>query len=506
MKLSLYHKLSLSLLVVFIVIISVFFIWAKHLEKTTRYGSEQHLHLSLAANLASDNPLLQEGVYDHQALKNLFHTLMILGPAFEFYFVDPNGDILTHSIIPSLIKRDRIDLEPLIKLTQNQVRLPIYGDDPQHKSRQKIFSAAPVFNGSKLRGYLYIIVAGERYESAYNYINSDRKSEFSVVIIVGALLFLFIVMLGIFYSFTRPLRRLNCDIQKLKKAGFDKTRLNLTYWKSNSSNEVHQLGIALEEMVNQINNQLNLLQQNDVQRRELLADISHDLRTPLSSLQGYIEMLAYKGDELTPQVRKKYNNTVLKNSLQLKLLIDQIFELAHLEGGQVSLNFEAFNLAELLYDVIAKFSLEASTKNIKILVKPSSSYTQVNSDIAKLERVLSNLLENAIRHTSDNGQIVFTIEEFNDDQCRLVITDNGTGIKAEELCYIFNTRYRASNAIQDKNKHTGLGLAITKKLLDLLKSDVNVQSTLGKGTAFSFNLIRVAPHMDSLSLQDNITS
>jgi len=490
-KLSLYHRLSLSLLVVFIVIISVFFVWAEHLEQTTRYESEQNLHLSLAANLARDNPLLQEGAYDHQALKNLFHTLMVLGPAFEFYFVDANGVILTHSISPTLIKRDRIDLTPLIQLTQNKVSLPIYGDDPQHLDRKKIFSAAPVFSGSKLSGYLYVIVAGERYESAYNRLESARQAELSMVLLVGALLFLFIVMLGIFYYFTRPLRRLNRDIQQLKAVGFDKSQLNLVPWMSNSSNEVHQLGSAFEEMVNQINGQLTLLQQSDVQRRELLADISHDLRTPLSSLQGYLEMIAHKGEKLTAQEREKYINTVLKNTLQLKLLIDQIFELAHLEGGQVSLNFEAFNLAELLYDVMAKFNLEASAKNINMSVVPSSSYTQVHSDIAKLERVLSNLLENAIRHTSDNGKIVFAIEEFNDNQCRLTITDNGTGIKAEELSYIFDTRYRASNAVQDKNKHTGLGLAITKKLLELLKSDIKVKSTLGEGTSFSFNLRRI---------------
>ncbi|ARD45483.1 HAMP domain-containing sensor histidine kinase [Colwellia sp. PAMC 21821] len=493
MKFSLYHRLSLSLLVVFIVIISVFFVWAEHLEQTTRYESEQHLHLSLAASLARDNPLLQKGAYDHQALKNLFHTLMVLGPAFEFYFVDPNGVILTHSITPSLIKRDRIDLKPLMQLTQNQASLPIYGDDPQHDSRQKIFSAAPVFNGSELIGYLYVIVTGERYESAYNRLDSDRQAELSMVMLVGALVFLFIVMLGIFYYFTRPLRCLIRDIQLLKNAGFDKSSLKLTPWMPNSSNEVHQLGIAFEEMVNQINGQLNLLQQSDVQRRELLADISHDLRTPLSSLQGYIEMIAHKGNELTAQAREKHINTVLKNTLQLKLLIDQIFELTHLEGGQVTLNFETFNLAELLYDIMAKFNLQTSAKNIDISVKPSSSYTQVYSDIAKLERVISNLLENAIRHTSENGQIDLIIEELNDNQCRLTIKDNGTGIKADELSYIFDTRYRASNAIQDKNKHTGLGLAITKKLLELLKSDIKVQSTLGEGTAFSFNLRRVIP-------------
>ena len=84
------------------------------------------------------------------------------------------------------------------------------------------------------------------------------------------------------------------------------------------------------------------------------------------------------------------------------------------------------------------------------------------------------------------------ITEINLNQCQLTITDTGTGIKEEELLYIFDTRYRGSNAVQDKEKHTGLGLAITKKLLELLKSDIKVTSTLGEGTTFSFNLRKIS--------------
>jgi signal transduction histidine kinase len=492
MKLSLYHRLSLSLLVVFITIISVFYLWAQQLEQKTRYESEQNLHLSLAANLARDNPLLQQGVYDHQALKNLFHTLMIMGPAFEFYFVDTNGNILTHSIAPSLIKRNRIDLLPLTQLTQNQAPLPIYGDDPQHHSRKKIFSAAPVFNGSTLQGYLYVIVAGERYESAFNRLQSTRNTELSIMLMLGAMVFLFVVMLGIFAYFTRPLRLLSKDIKALQAVGFDKSKVELAHWMPNSRNEVHQLGTAFEQMVKQINQQFSMLQKSDVQRRELLADISHDLRTPLSSLQGYIETLALKSNNASEEQRQQFVETALKNARQLKALIDQIFELAHLEGGQVSLSLETFNLAELLYDVAAKFSLQTTAKNIQISIVPECSYTQIHSDIGKLERVLSNLLENAIRHTPAKGVITLSIGELNNNQCQLTITDTGTGIKEEELLYIFDTRYRASNAIQDKEKHTGLGLAITKKLLELLKTDIKVTSTLGEGTSFSFNLRKVS--------------
>jgi len=490
-KFSLYQRLSLSLLLVFIAIISVFYFWAQDLESKARYESEQHLHLSLAANLARDNPLLQQGVYDHKALKNLFHTLMVLGPAFEFYFLDPKGNVLTHSIAPSLIKRHQVDITPLIQLTQNIASLPIYGDDPQHRVRKKIFSAAPVFNGAKLQGYLYVIVAGELYESAFNRLKSDRNIEISMVLMGAAIIFLFIMMLGLFAYFTRPLRRLSLDIKALKAVGFDTSKVTLTHWMDNSSNEVHQLGRVFEQMVDQINGQLTQLEQSDVYRRELLADISHDLRTPLSSLQGYIETLSIKGDDISDEQRQQYTNTALKNSFQLKKLIDQIFELAHLEGGQVSLNLETFNLAELLYDVMAKFTLKLQNKNILMSIKPEVTNVLVHSDIGKLERVLSNIIDNAIRHTAQGEMIILEIQESDQEQCKVSIIDNGTGIKAEELSYIFDTRYRASNATQGSEKHTGLGLAITKRLLEILNTDIRVKSVLGEGTTFSFNLRKV---------------
>ena len=161
-------------------------------------------------------------------------------------------------------------------------------------TRKKIFSAAPVFNGSNLQGYLYVIVAGERYESVFNRLQSSRQAELSIMAMCGAMLFLFVVMLGIFAYFTRPLRRLSKDIKALQAVGFDKSKVNLAKWMPNSRNEVHQLGEAFEQMVKQINQQFDMLQKNDEHRRELLAEISHDLRTPLSSLQGYIETIELK--------------------------------------------------------------------------------------------------------------------------------------------------------------------------------------------------------------------
>lgn len=120
MKISLYQRLALALAVLFIAVGGVFFWWSHNLEQLSRNEAEQRLHISLAKHLAADNPLLKQGVYDHQALKNLFHTLMLLGPSFEFYFVDSKGKILTYSAEPGKVKRDSIDLLPLFKLIRSR--------------------------------------------------------------------------------------------------------------------------------------------------------------------------------------------------------------------------------------------------------------------------------------------------------------------------------------------------------------------------------------------------
>ena len=136
----------------------------------------------------------------------------------------------------------------------------------------------------------------------------------------------------------------------------------LQSWRRESHNEVQRLGCAFKDMLAHIDHQFDQLQSIDNQRRILLADLSHDLRTPLASLQGYIETLALSGDSLSPADRARFMDISLKNSRNLKRLIDQIFELAYLEGGQVTLNQESFALGELLQDIRPSLISRQKTK------------------------------------------------------------------------------------------------------------------------------------------------
>lgn len=492
MKISLYQRLALTLCTAFMVMAYLLVSWSNSLVQQSKYQAEQKLHLHLAEHLAQDNPLLQDGVYDKPALENLFHTLMLLGPAFEFYFLDKEGKILTYSADKTKIKRKVVSLSPLKQLIESPNDAPIFGDDPRNINGKKIFSAAPVYQGSLLQGYLYIIIGGEVYDSIFEQVQADKDLQKYGAFVGASLLLLLLLLLAVFHYFTNPVKKLAQQMQSLKKVDFDQSKVELSHWgeRFNNSvdhNEVHFLGATFNDMVMQINQQFSQLKENDRVRRELLAHLSHDLRTPLANMQGYIETLEIKGHDLSNIEYQDYLATVQRNASQLKRLIDQIFELAHLDNGQVAINLETFAVAEVLHDIIAKFTLKASVKNIELTLNTDSHKLLVHSDIAKLERIITNLIENAIRHTDNDGKITVTIQQLSNN-AKIIVTDTGSGISEEDIAYIFDARYRASNAKEDNTQHTGLGLAISQKLSTVLNAELMVQSKLGSGSSFTLSI------------------
>lgn len=488
MKISLYQRIAVALVLLFIAIAYSFSVWSSKLELTARHKAEQGLHLELADHIGNDNPLLKEGVYDYQALKNLFHSLMILGPSFEFYFIAPNGDILSYFAKSDEMARQNINIVPLIDLINRNKILPIYGDDPKSPDQKKIFSAAPIYNNENLQGYLYIIIGGEIYDAAFSDVRFEQHLSQSLVFLLGVIIAFFFVLLILVRFLTKPLKLLTENMRTFRQVDFDINGVELLPWRSAKHNEIHELGEVFNEMALQINSQFVLLQNNDKTRCEMLTDLSHDLRTPLSALQGYLETIHLKSGILTEEQHQKFIAIAFKNANQLKKLVDQIFELAHLEGGEVTLQLEVFPLAELLHDIVAKFQYRLDAKKMQLTIEPFECEFMVNTDIGKLERVLSNLIDNAIRHTDIGGKIIMKVTRKNNENFNLAVIDNGTGIDSKELDYIFNPRFRASNAICDDKEHGGLGLAITQKLLLLLGTEIQVKSEIGKGTTFDFNL------------------
>ncbi|MFT7128378.1 MAG: signal transduction histidine kinase, partial [Gammaproteobacteria bacterium] len=232
--------------------------------------------------------------------------------------------------------------------------------------------------------------------------------------------------------------------------------------------------------------QYQKVKNTDELRRELISYVSHDLRTPLASLQGYLETWQLKHHDLTPEENENLIQTAINNSTQISHLIEQLFELAHLEGDDVVLHREPVAVAELIQDLFQKLHIDNERK-LTLEVTPKDPSLVVMADIEKLERLLTNLIDNAIRHCRDGDSVKVILERV-DEGVKLSVEDNGVGIPDEDIAHIFEPHYRASNSIKSKGRNSGLGLAITRRLVELHHSVISVNSRLGEGTCFSFTL------------------
>ena len=484
---TLYGKLVFSLLTILIVITAIFVTLAAVTTPLYQQEITQELHAKLAASLVNENPLLQETEINKPALENIFHNLMVINPSIEVYLTDTAGKILAFSAPPGKVIKKSIDLTPVKSFVNKSENMPILGDNPRDLDGKKVFSAAPIFHNDKQEGYLYVVLGGEKYDSAVNMIKGSYILQFTVITAISTILITLIAGIIIFNLITRRLRFLARIMEKFKKSDFQHEASLPERYDGRPVDEIDQIGTTFREMSARITQQVKQLKATDASRRELVANVSHDLRTPLSSLQGYLETLALKNDELTEEEKKQYISISYKQSERLGRLISELFDLAMLENQNAPIHHEPFSLAELVQDVSQKFQLEAKQKNIQFVTQLASESPFVSADIALIERVLENLIENAIKYTPPGGNISVTIKNEN-NQITTEITDNGPGISSEDLPHIFERFYRVDKSRQPEHEGTGLGLAIAKRILQLHDSIIRVSSELNKGTQFSFSL------------------
>jgi predicted ATPase/signal transduction histidine kinase len=229
--------------------------------------------------------------------------------------------------------------------------------------------------------------------------------------------------------------------------------------------------------------------ENSYLRRDLIANVSHDLRTPLVSIRGYLEVLASKGDTLAPAQRRSYLDTAVRQSEHLGTLIDELFELAKLDFKGITLQREAFQLAELVSDVLQKFRLIAAGKQVALRVDAEPGLALVDADLSLIERVLDNLIGNALKHTPPGGGVCVRLVA-DESAVEVNVVDNGVGIALSDLPFVFDRFYRAGAGPQARDANgAGLGLAITKRILELHGRTVDARSD-GTGSCFRFSLPR----------------
>jgi signal transduction histidine kinase len=198
-------------------------------------------------------------------------------------------------------------------------------------------------------------------------------------------------------------------------------------------------------------------------RKEMLANVSHDLRTPMASILGYAETLQQKSAVLTADERDKYLNIIASEARRMNKMIGELFDLSRLESGQVELHKEPVNLSELAQDNLHKYTEQARERNINLVTDFQTPLPLLNADIQWIDRVIQNLLENAFKYVNDGGVVKITIF-VRDSLLHFKVCNSGKPIKTEHLPHIFERYFRSSNRSKDS---TGLGLSIVKKTIEL---------------------------------------
>jgi signal transduction histidine kinase len=484
---SLYTKLAIVLLVLFCLLGVTILIVTQFASEMYQQEVVQKLNRDLAKQIVAQKILMEDNQISEKGLKDIFHMLMVVNPNIEIYLLDPTGKILAFSAPPGKVKLYRVDLAPIKKWFEDDIVYPLTGDDPRNTSREKVFSVARIPKQDELQGYLYIILGGEIFDSIAQKLRGSYIMQLSASWIIASLLFALITGLMLFAYLTRRLKRLAIVMDSPDMTQATSRLASILGEDRQHGDEIDRLTYTFKQLVDRIQTQIENLKQADSLRRELVANVSHDLRTPLATLQGYIETLLLKNKGMSDKDRQQHLEIAIQHCKRLSKLVNELFELAKLDSREIQVRHEPFNINELAHDVVQKFNLSAKERQINIQIDPDQHLPFANADIAMIERVIENLLDNAVRHTPEGGSIRIGFSSQNGD-IAVSVSDTGCGIPEEDLPHVFDRFYHKDRTQESKTGYSGLGLAISRRILELHNKSIIVESKVGSGTIFIFFL------------------
>ncbi|WP_394203971.1 sensor histidine kinase [Shewanella waksmanii] len=478
---SLFGRILISATVTVFILCMALWQWFTHNQTRSAQLVQQSLHQELASHMAHINPLLSQGVTSDAALKEAFHDFMLLGPSFEIYTLDLNGNVIAYDAKEEKIKRQQIDVAPIQQFLA-AASLPILSQDPRSNDNDKIFSVTELQtpSGNKT-GYLYVIIGGELFDSWQSLTSKQQQLTHWASGAVISFIFAMTLFVLLIRYFTRPTDQLAKRLRQLSKDG--QQAMQLTQ-KKHAPKEIKALTDDINQLLNRVHQQHRDLANQQQARQEFMLHLSHDLKTPLTSLQGYIDTWL-----LLPEHKqdRELIEIAARSGEQLQQLLSQILQLTALENGQIQVHKQVVNLLQLLNDLKLQFAPRATKQNVELNFN-ADPQLMINSDPQLLTRVLNNLIDNAIRYTPKGGFINISLTQ-QQEQLWLHISDNGSGMHKHELNalkQLSSSQARLESA--DSLPQLGVGLAIVRQLVALLEYDIQIDSNPGKGSTFKLAL------------------
>ncbi len=298
-----------------------------------------------------------------------------------------------------------------------------------------------------------------------------------------------VVSFGLFYYFLdrfiyRKIKLIYKLIHSVKVGRFQAERVLNPLTAEDPFNEVQQ---EVREWIEKNQREIESIRLAEQYRREFLSNLSHEFKTPLFSIQGYVHTLL-EGAMDDGEVRQHFLERTASGIDRLANLIADLEQISQLEGGQVQLDMETFDIYSLTRDVFEEMEFKANTRGIRFSIKKGCERPfYVVGDKERIRQVLVNLFDNSIKYGKEDGSTVVSFYDMG-EHILIEVTDNGVGIAAEHIPRVFERFFRVDKSRSREQGGTGLGLAIVKHIVEAHGQTINVRSTLGVGSTFGFTL------------------
>ncbi|KRQ86330.1 Signal transduction histidine-protein kinase ArlS [Caloramator mitchellensis] len=363
---------------------------------------------------------------------------------------DEKGNIIFQSGNFMFGRTAKIESQYLGKIIGGEL---VYAQDEIMLRQSQLLTLGYPIKNENVKGAIFIHIPSFTVKNDV----ARLKGQFTVLLIIAII----ISILGAIIlssSFTNPILNIKNAAEKISKGDYE-TRVNIT-----SSDEIGELAKTINDMAVSLSRTEKL-------RRDFIANVTHEFRTPLGIIKGYAEALY---DDLVPEEQKKeYIGAIIEEVERLNKLVNENLTLSKIESGNITLKMETVNLLELLQEAIDKVKILKGNREIKL----AGDYAEIALDAEYFKMAILNIISNSIKHTGDDGKI--EVRLIKDDNIKISIKDDGEGIDNEYLPYIFERFYRA------KEKGVGgLGLSIAREIIRLHGGEILVKSEVGKGTEF----------------------
>ncbi len=314
-------------------------------------------------------------------------------------------------------------------------------------------------------------------------VDDQINSAHSIIIIIGFFALVAVFAVGIFVSkkMSTPLEEIAAGVEEIRNGDLNR-RLTVK-----SSDETGRVAGAINELVESLQKDIVERKKLETVRSQFLGNVSHEIRTPIFTVQGFLETLA-NGAVDDPTVNRRFIRQALSNLSRLSVLLEDLINISQIESGELKMSFRWFRVNEYLESMVAAHQAAAAVRNISLTVRTETSQRdEIFGDKLRLQQVLNNLIVNAINYNKPGGSVVVTASR-NGKLITISVSDTGVGIEPQHLPRIFERFYRIDDGRSREQGGTGLGLAIVKHIVEAHESRITIESVPEQGTTFRFFL------------------